>query len=213
MTVDLTKLQEINKNLDFYKESSLLIVTKNQSIDDISALIAMGYTNFGENRVQEAQLKFQPIINKHKISLHLIGSLQTNKVKSALSLFDTIQSIDRISLVDEIHKNFLNEKKLIRTKDFFIQVNIGNEKQKSGVNINNLSELYHYCREKQINILGLMCIPPNDTNTEAYFQEMNVLKQKINPSLKLSMGMSGDYMLALKKNSNLIRIGSLIFKQ
>jgi len=193
-----------------YKLTELLIVSKNQSLDDINALIDRGYKIFGENKVQEAKKKFQELDNLFKINLHLIGPLQTNKVKEALHLFNTIQSVDREKLVDEISK-FIKMNDEIKTKSFYIQINIGSEVQKSGVDKSEFKDFYHYALAKDLNIEGLMCIPPNDTNTNQYFREMNEIRKKINPTLKLSMGMSNDYQIALEHQSNLIRIGSLIF--
>ena len=193
-----------------YNLTKLLIVSKNQSLDDVKALIDKGYKIFGENKVQEAKKKFQELDNLFKINLHLIGPLQTNKVKEALHLFNTIQSVDREKLVDEISK-FINKKDEIKTKSFYIQINIGSEEQKSGVDKAQFKDFYHYALAKNLNIEGLMCIPPNDTNANEYFREMNEIRKKINPNLKLSMGMSNDYQIALEHQSNLIRIGSLIF--
>ena len=193
-----------------YNLTKLLIVSKNQSLDDVKILIDKGYKIFGENKVQEAKKKFQELDNLFKINLHLIGPLQTNKVKEALHLFNTIQSVDREKLVDEISK-FINKKDEIKTKSFYIQINIGSEDQKSGIDKSEFKDFYHYALAKDLNIEGLMCIPPNDTNTNEYFREMNEIRKKINPTLKLSMGMSNDYQIALEHQSNLIRIGSLIF--
>ena len=193
-----------------YNLTKLLIVSKNQSLDDVKILIDKGYKIFGENKVQEAKKKFQELDNLFKINLHLIGPLQTNKVKEALHLFNTIQSVDREKLVDEISK-FINKKDEIKTKSFYIQINIGSEDQKSGIDKSEFKDFYHYALAKNLNIEGLMCIPPNDTNANEYFREMNQIRKKINPNLKLSMGMSNDYQIALEHQSNLIRIGSLIF--
>lgn len=193
-----------------YNLTKLLIVSKNQSLDDVKTLIDKGYKIFGENKVQEAKKKFQELDNLFKINLHLIGPLQTNKVKEALHLFNTIQSVDREKLVDEISK-FINKKDEIKTKSFYIQINIGSEDQKSGIDKSEFKDFYHYALAKDLNIEGLMCIPPNDTNANEYFREMNEIRKKSNPTLKLSMGMSNDYQIALEHQTNLIRIGSLIF--
>ena len=193
-----------------YKLAKLLIVTKNQSPLDIKDLIDKGYNIFGENKVQEAKKKFQEIDDLFKINLHLIGPLQTNKVKDALRLFNTIQSVDREKLVEEISISIKKSDK-IKTKSFYIQINIGSEDQKSGIDKSKFKDFYHYALAKDLNIEGLMCIPPNVPNTEVYFREMNEMRKKINPTLKLSMGMSNDYQIALEHQSNLIRIGSLIF--
>ena len=193
-----------------FDKSRLLIVTKNQSVDDIKELINSGFRLFGENRVQEAKLKFSSLNNFEEINLHLIGPLQTNKVKEALMLFDTIESIDRKKLIDEIFK-LKNKDLKIRTNNFYIQINIGSEDQKFGVDKAEVFELYEYAISKDLNIEGFMCIPPNTSSPEKYFQEMHSIRDNLDKNLKLSMGMSNDYLLALKNNSNIVRIGSLIF--
>ena len=193
-----------------FDKSRLLIVTKNQSVDDIKELINSGFRLFGENRVQEAKLKFSSLNNFEEINLHLIGPLQTNKVKEALMLFDTIESIDRKKLIDEIFK-LKNKDLKIRTNNFYIQINIGSEDQKFGVDKAEVFELYEYAISKDLNIEGFMCIPPNTSSPEKYFQEMNSIRDNLDKKLNLSMGMSNDYLLALKNNSNIVRIGSLIF--
>ena len=185
-----------------------MIVTKTRSIEDISELIKLGYRNFAENRVQEAYKKFTNIKSDHKINLSLIGPLQSNKVKQALKLFDTIQSIDRNKIVDEINKNgaiITNEKK------FYIQVNIGEEPQKSGVLPNNFNDLYQYCLSNHLEISGIMCIPPFDKDPRFFFDKMLKIKEKSNNNFVLSMGMSSDYKVALSYKTDEIRIGSLIF--
>ena len=193
-----------------YKLAKLLIVTKNQGLNDIRDLIDKGYNFFGENKVQEAKKKFQDLDDLFKINLHLIGPLQTNKVKDALKLFNTIQSVDREKLVEEISKVTKKSDK-IKTSSFYIQINIGSEDQKSGIDKFECKDFYQYALAKDLNIEGLMCIPPNAPNTHEYFREMNEIRININPNLKLSMGMSNDYKIALEHQSNLIRIGSLIF--
>ena len=193
-----------------FDKSRLLIVTKNQSVDDIKELINSGFRLFGENRVQEAKLKFSSLNNFEEINLHLIGPLQTNKAKEALMLFDTIESIDRKKLIDEIFK-LKNKDLKIRTNNLYIQINIGSEDQKFGVDKAEVFELYEYAISKDLNIEGFMCIPPNTSSPEKYFQEMNSIRDNLDKNLNLSMGMSNDYLLALKNNSNIVRIGSLIF--
>ncbi len=191
--------------------TSLMIVTKNQSYEDISELVNRGFKLFGENRVQEAKLKYyKSNLYEKNIELHLIGPLQTNKVKDALKIFDAIQTIDRVSLVDEISKQLM-KLTTIKTKKFFIQVNIGDESQKSGVSRKELEDLYNYSIDRNLNIHGLMCIPPNILDPKDHFKEMIELREKINTELKLSMGMSNDYKIALRFQSDIIRVGSLIF--
>ena len=208
------KLLEINKEihnkikeLNFLNYNPKVIaVSKTFSIDKIQPLIDMGHSDFGENRVQEAYEKWNNVKNE-KIKLHLIGKLQTNKVKIALNIFDYIHSLDSKKLADKIaaqvKENNLHPK-------LFIQVNIGKEKQKSGVDENNLDEFYDYCMSLNLNILGLMCIPPFDEDSTEYFKKMSELNRKYNLE-ELSMGMSSDYMKAINYGSTYIRIGTEIF--
>ena len=210
MTINYENLNNCGSNIKIFDKSRLLIVTKNQSLEDIQELINSGYRMFGENRVQEAKLKFSSLNNSEDINLHLIGPLQTNKVKEALIIFDTIESIDRKKLIDEIFK-LTNKGLKIRTNNYYIQINIGSEDQKFGVSKLEVFELYDYALSKNLSIEGLMCIPPNTGSPEKYFQEMNSIRDNLDKNLKLSMGMSNDYLLALKNNSNIVRIGSLIF--
>ncbi len=207
MPINLKALKQIKIDIQD-TNIKLMIVTKTRSIEDISELIKLGYRNFAENRVQEAYKKFTNIKSDHKINLSLIGPLQSNKVKQALKLFDTIQSIDRNKIVDEINKNgaiITNEKK------FYIQVNIGEEPQKSGVLPNNFNDLYQYCLSNHLEISGIMCIPPFDKDPRFFFDKMLKIKEKSNNNFVLSMGMSSDYKIALDYHTDEIRIGSLIF--
>ena len=212
MTINLKNLSELSHKLKYFNNSKLLIVTKNQEISDIIHLIKMGYKYFGENKVQEAKIKYLDITKQYKIKLDLIGPLQTNKVKTALEIFDTIQTIDREKLVDEITKQKKNLN-TIRTKNFYLQINIGEEDQKSGVKLNELNNLYNYSINSGLNIVGLMCIPPNNKTASDYFKKMAEIRNTLNTNLKLSMGMSGDYIDGLKNGSNIIRVGSLIFNE
>lgn len=213
MTINIINLQEIDQLISQKKNCSLLIVTKNQSEADIVRLINLGFHNFGENKVQEAKTKFNSLNTKYKLNLHFIGPLQTNKVKAALKLFDTIQSIDRKNLINEIAKLLKNKNYKFKTKNFYLQINIGNESQKSGVNLEDAKEIYNYCLDKGLKIHGLMCIPPVNLDPSKYFLKMNQLRDSLNKSLILSMGMSNDYATALNYNSNMIRVGSAIFKK
>ena len=211
MSINKSNLDDVKVLLNSkFPKAKLLIVTKTRSIIDIKNLIRSGISFFGENRLQEAENKFSNIENRENLSLHLIGPLQTNKVKKALMLFDCIQTIDRKKLIDEIFKYKDNIE--VRTKSFFIQVNIGAEEQKSGINEDNLQNFYNYCLSMKIQIEGLMCIPPNNVDPTPFFQRMVTLRDSIDQSLKLSMGMSNDYKIALDNGSNLIRVGSYIFK-
>ncbi len=213
MSINYSSLEIIKQDLSLYKKAQLLIVTKNQLSQDIRKLLLDGYVLFGENRVQEAQKKFTSELRAEfpNLTLHLIGPLQSNKTKLALTLFNCIQSIDRKKLIDEIVKETKNHNSIL-TSEFYIQINIGHENQKAGVLPKDLPLLYDYSIKSGLNITGLMCIPPQATNPEIYFEEMVRLREKINQNLKLSMGMSSDYKTALKNNSSLIRIGSKVFK-
>ena len=211
MTINHKNLASIKDYLKSYPNTKLLIVTKNQTQDDILELIEQGNKYFGENRIQEAKKKYSYLIENKNIKLHLIGPLQSNKTKIALKLFDSIQSIDRKSIVDQISK-IIDKKEKIKTHEYFIQVNIGNEEQKSGVRIENIDELYKYSLDKKLNIKGLMCLPPNVDDPSKFFHEMKKIRDSLNKSLLLSMGMSSDYRHALKYNSDIIRVGSAIFK-
>ena len=210
MSINFDNLSKIHSNLNEFPTSELLIVTKNQSQEDLHELLKKGYKTFGENRVQEAKYKYTNLFSKFKFDLHLIGPLQTNKVKEALTLFDTIQTVDRKKLVDEIIK-VSNKLNIIKARKYYIQINIGSESQKTGIDKKLVNDNDDYMKSHNLNITGLMCIPPNTDDPSEFFQEMCDIRSKINPNLKLSMGMSNDYHIALKKNSNLIRIGSMIF--
>ncbi len=207
MTINLKKLSEINNKIKD-KNTKLLIVTKTRPLEEILQLINLGFCNFGENRVQEAQQKFTNIPSRMDISVSLIGPLQSNKVKQALKLFDVIQSLDRIKIVDEILK-YKNENS--KTKNFYIQINIGKEDQKSGVMPNDFEDFYKYCIDKCLKINGIMCIPPEGKDPAPFFSEMKMIRDRIDKNLILSMGMSLDYEIALDHQSNEIRVGSLIF--
>ena len=164
--------------------------------------------HYGENKVQEALAKWSDIkVKNNAIKLHLIGRLQTNKVKFALRIFDYIHSLDSEKLAIKISEE---QKKQEKNTKIFIQVNIGNEDQKSGINKDNLIDFYKFCKNLNLDIIGTMCIPPNDDNTEKYFSEMNDLNKEFNFK-ELSMGMSGDYLEAIRYNATYIRVGSKIF--
>ena len=211
MPVNFKNLNEIKASLAHYHNSNLLVVSKNRNIDDIDTIYKSGTILFGENRVQEAQSKFQNYDHLDDIQLHLIGPLQTNKVDQALSLFNVIQTLDRKKLVQAIIKE-KNKNPSIKTSKFYIQINIGNEEQKSGVPITEVEKFYHYCLNSNIKVEGLMCIPPNNINPEPFFNRMLSIRDSLSSSLSLSMGMSSDYREALKMGSNLIRVGSKIFE-
>tara|TARA_B100001121_G_scaffold218973_1_gene192268 strand:+ start:10458 stop:11126 length:669 start_codon:yes stop_codon:yes gene_type:complete len=201
--------EEINsKNLNQENNVKIIAVSKTFSIDHILPVIEYGHIDFGENKVQEAIEKWSDIKNDHKINLHMVGKLQTNKVKYAVKIFDYIHSLDSIKLAKKISEE---QKKIKKSLKLFIQLNIGNEEQKSGIRIEELLSFYNLCKnELKLNIIGLMCLPPIDENPVNHFKKMAELSN--NMSLKeLSMGMSSDYLEALKFNSTFIRIGSKIF--
>jgi len=209
LEINYDELRKVKTNVGGYPNASLLLVTKNRPQSLIKLLIENGHFLFGENRVQEAKEKFSNL-DENNIELHLIGPLQTNKVKSALSIFDTIQSIDRPKLVKEISKQIDSSDKL-KTKNYYIQVNIGEEPQKAGTSINETRDFYQYAISENLEISGLMCIPPFEEKPNSYFKKMIDLRDNINPKLKLSMGMSNDYEVALSYQSDLVRVGSRIF--
>jgi len=190
------------------KLTKVIAVSKTFPIENILPLIEHGHLHYGENKVQEALNKWNDIkLKNNAIRLHLIGGLQTNKVKFALRIFDYIHSLDSEKLATKISEEQIKQEKKPK---IFIQVNIGNEDQKSGINKDNLINFYNYCKRLDLDIIGTMCIPPNDTNTNKYFLEMNQINQKLNFK-ELSMGMSGDYLEAIKNNATYVRIGSKIF--
>lgn len=211
--INFSNYEKINKLIKNYNQAKLMIVSKGRSINQINQFIEVGHNYYGENRVQEAHSKFilPNIINLELIHLSLIGPLQTNKVKLALEIFDSIQTIDRIKIIDEISKNFETATP-IKTKEFFIQVNIGREKQKHGVAPEEIFNIFEYAKKKKIPIKGLMCIPPANTNPVPYFNQMLEIKRSIDDTWLLSMGMSNDYQSALENKTNIIRVGSLLFE-
>ena len=188
----------------------VIAVSKTFKIDKILPLIEQGHLHYGENKVQEAIEKWTKIKKTNsKIQLHMVGKLQTNKVKFAVELFDYIHSVDSKKLAKKIADEQLRLQKKIK---IFLQVNIGDENQKSGIDKNDLNQLVLYCKEIGLEVIGLMCIPPINFDPKVYFQEM----QKLNKSLgfvELSMGMSSDFLLAVNYASTYVRIGSSIFGQ
>ena len=204
--------EEINsKNFknDENISTKIIAVSKTFSENKIYPLIEYGHNDFGENKVQEAIDKWVEIKKKfEKLNLHMIGKLQTNKVRQAVKIFDYIHSVDSIKLAKKISEE---QKKIKKNIKIFIQINIGEENQKSGIDLIGFEKLYDQCKnELDLEVIGLMCIPPNDKKPEKYFSQMFEIKKKFN--LKdLSMGMSSDYLLAMKYGSTYLRIGSKIF--
>ena len=188
---------------------NIIAVSKTFPISKIDPLINYGHIHFGENKVQEALNKWTEKKNSFKsLKLHMVGKLQTNKVKYAVTLFDYIHSLDNLRLAEKIS---IEQKKINKNIKIFIQVNLGNEKQKSGINKNQLNEFYEKCiNEFKLNIIGLMCIPPIEDKVRLYFKELSDLNKSL--GLKnLSMGMSSDYLDAIDHGATFIRIGSKIF--
>ena len=206
---NLIYIEELIKSKANHDElAQIIAVSKTFPIEYILPLIEHGHLHYGENKVQEALNKWSDIKFKvNSIKLHLIGKLQTNKVKFALRIFDYIHSLDSEKLAIKISEEQLKQEKKPK---IFIQVNIGNEEQKSGVNKERLSEFYKFCKNLNLDIIGTMCIPPNDGNTKKYFSEMSDLNKELNFK-ELSMGMSGDYLEAIENNATYIRVGSKIF--
>ena len=199
-----TNQEKKNKNNNI----KIIAVSKTFQINHINPLIEYGHKDYGENKVQEAIEKWTDIKSKNKdISLHLVGKLQSNKTKLALKIFDYIHSLDSEKLANKISEE---QKKIKKKPKLFIQVNIGNEDQKSGIDPHNLKSFYKYCLNKDLDIIGTMCLPPISGDTEKYFMRMNYLNKDIGLS-ELSMGMSADYVQAIENNSTYIRIGTKIF--
>ena len=202
------KIKSNLSNLNKIYLPNIIAVSKTFKIDKILPLIDYGHLNFGENKVQEAVDKWT-ILKKERpnIQLHMIGRLQTNKVKFAVKLFDFIHSVDSAKLAKKIATE---QNKINRKIKIFIQVNIGDENQKSGVNKNELNDLVSYSKDLDLNVMGLMCIPPVDVDPTDLFKEMSELNNSYNFQ-DLSMGMSSDYIDAARNNSTYLRIGSSIF--
>ena len=203
------KINSKIKKLNLQREVNVVAVSKTFPLEHIKPLLDYGHIHFGENKVQEAEAKWRDIksVNK-KIKLHMVGKLQSNKAKSAYELFDYIHSLDNKKLADKLSNC---EKNSSRKLKYFIQVNIGNELQKSGITVSELDEFYNYCTiEKKLNIIGLMIIPPNEQNVDKYFKSLNELNSSLGLK-ELSMGMSSDYIQAVNFNATFLRIGSLIF--
>ncbi len=202
------KIDSTLDTLTISKVPKIIAVSKTFGMDKISPLIDHGHLDFGENKVQEAMEKWSDVKSNNKnIKLHLIGGLQTNKVKSAVKLFDFIHSVDSEKLAKKISDEQQKQKKKLK---IFIQVNIGDEQQKSGIDKSLVSDLYNYCKFLNLNVVGLMCIPPLEKPSDIFFKEMSILNQDLNLN-ELSMGMSSDYLNAIKNSATYVRIGSDIF--
>jgi pyridoxal phosphate enzyme (YggS family) len=212
MNTIVESFNKIKSKIDLLKPIrpvNIVAVSKTFPLVHVQPLVDYGHVHFGENKVQEAVVKWSELKKKKQlINLHMIGKLQSNKAKDAVKIFDYIHSLDNQKLADVLAKSQLS---LNRNIKYFIQVNIGNELQKSGIPVSELDSFYNYCtREKKLDIIGLMVIPPNDKNSSKYFKSLN----ELNTSLalrELSMGMSADYVDAVNLGATFVRIGSSIF--
>ena len=214
MHITISNLFKIKKEIELKQlnkenQIEIIAVSKRFNLEQINPLIEIGHTNFGENKVQEAINKWSDIKKQnHKIKLHMIGKLQTNKVKYVIPIFDYIHSLDSLKLAEKISSE---QKKINKQLKIFIQVNIGDEIQKSGIKPDDVKNFYLKCtNDLKLNIVGLMCIPPISKNVELYFGKMLELKN-LTGLKELSMGMSADYLEAVKYSSSFVRIGSKIF--
>ena len=212
MSIIIERFNKIQSNISKINNSNgvkIIAISKTFSLEHIMPLIELGHNHFGENKVQEAETKWSQIKKeKNNLRLHMVGKLQSNKAKKAVEVFDYIHSLESQKLADTLSKCQNDIKKSI---NYFIQVNIGNESQKAGIKYNEVDQFYSYCtREKKMNVLGLMAIPPNDENTEKYFKSLSELNSSLGLK-ELSMGMSSDFMKAINYKSTYLRIGSAIF--
>ena len=202
--ISIKKQLELNKS-----KSNIIAVSKTFSMSEILPLVEYGHIHFGENKVQEAVDKWTAVkIKNNRLKLHMIGKLQTNKVKYVIPLFDYIHSLDNLKLAEKI---FLEQERKKKNLKIFIQVNIGNETQKSGVLIDELDEFYKLCKSRfRLNIVGLMCIPPTTGDMNIYFDTLKNLNTSLGLK-ELSMGMSSDFIVAVQNGATYVRIGSGIF--
>ena len=199
--------EKIKSNKNSYNPT-IIAVSKTFKMDHILPLIEYGHFQFGENKVQEALEKWSEIKFKNeKIQLHMLGKLQSNKVKHALKIFDFIHSLDSTKLANKISTE---QKKISKKPKLFIQINIGDEPQKSGIKINEFGQFYDYCKKLELEIIGTMCLPPEEKDPSIFFSKMKELNDRFKIS-DLSMGMSNDYLVAINHMSTYLRIGSKIF--
>tara|TARA_B100000795_G_scaffold265040_1_gene246335 strand:- start:298 stop:942 length:645 start_codon:yes stop_codon:yes gene_type:complete len=206
----ITKLISIQKEIqEKNSKTKVIAVSKTFKIEEIIPLIDHGHKDFGENKIQEAVQKWTSVKENYTdINLHMVGKIQSNKVKLILPLFEYVHSLDSLKLAEKIS---VEQKKYKKNIKIFIQVNIGHEEQKSGISPNDVEVFKNKCvNELNLNIIGLMCLPPKNKESSIYFKEMNYLLKKINLK-ELSMGMSNDYLSAIEHNSSYVRIGSKIF--
>ena len=206
-------ISSINRKIEEQKTNitpKVIAVSKTFKLEKILPLIEYGHLDYGENKVQEAIEKWSEIkLKKQNIKLHLIGRLQTNKVKYAVKIFDYIHSVDSKKLAQKIADEQNKQNKKLK---LFIQVNIGDEEQKSGIKVDQIKDLISFSKKLNLNIIGLMCIPPVNEEPDKYFKEIKILSKKFNLQ-EISMGMSSDYLKAVENSSTYLRIGSSIFGQ
>ena len=212
MNIIVERFNKIKLNISKINSSSalkIIAISKTFPLEHIMPLIELGHNHFGENKVQEAETKWNKIKKeKNNLRLHMVGKLQSNKAKKAVEIFDYIHSLDSQKLADVLSKC---QNEINKSINYFIQVNVGNESQKAGIQYNEVDQFYTYCtKEKKMNIVGLMAIPPNDENTEKYFKSLSELNSSLGLK-ELSMGMSSDYMKAINYKATYLRIGSAIF--
>ena len=203
------KIKELIDKKQLKTIPQIIAVTKTFSLNEITPLLKAGHIHFGENKIQEAESKwFDAKKNYKNLQLHMVGKLQTNKAKKAVKLFDYIHSLDNAKLAEKINQY---ERELNKKIKLFIQVNIAEESQKSGILLNNVKSFYNYCtKELSLDVIGLMCLPPINSNSNLYFQMLKNTSKKINVA-ELSMGMSADYMEAISNGSTYLRLGTEIF--
>ena len=203
------KVKEIIDKKQLKTIPQIIAVTKTFPLNKINPLLEIGHIHFGENKIQEAESKWFDIKNKYKnLKLHMLGKLQSNKAKKAVKLFDYIHSLDNTKLATKLNQY---EKELGKKNKLFIQVNIAEESQKSGILLNDLSHFYSFCtKELSLNVTGLMCIPPINTDSNKYFQILKKASEKLSLT-DLSMGMSADYDQAVLNGSTYLRLGTAIF--
>ena len=212
MSIIIERFNKIQSNISKINNSNgvkIIAISKTFSLEHIMPLIELGHNHFGENKVQKAETKWSQIKKeKNNLRLHMVGKLQSNKAKKAVEIFDYIHSLDSQKLADVLSKC---QNEINKSINYFIQVNIGSESQKAGIQYNEVDQFYTYCtKEKKMNIIGLMAIPPNDENTEKYFKSLSELNSSLGLK-ELSMGMSSDYMKAINYQATYLRIGSAIF--
>ena len=212
MSIIIERFNKIQSNISKNNNSNslkIIAISKTFSLKHIMPLIELGHNHFGENKVQEADTKWRQIKKeKNNLRLHMVGKLQSNKAKKAVEIFDYIHSLESQKLADILSKC---QSEINKSINYFIQVNLGSESQKAGIQYNEVDQFYTYCtKEKKMNIIGLMAIPPNDENTEKYFKSLSELNSSLGLK-ELSMGMSSDYMKAINYKATYLRIGSAIF--